>query len=143
MWGIGVDADQAYLGTHILTSATKKVDVAVFKTIEAAKAGGAGFKTNFNAIFTVKNGGVGYGKISSKAQPSWKRAVEGVRLQIASGKIKVTAQAPPAALWVGAVTLVWLFVPLGESTSTSASSTGVVTTTSTHESLLESEGPRW
>ena len=45
-----------------------------------------------------------------------------------------------AALWVGAVTLVWLFVPLGESTSTSASSTGVVTTTSTHESLLESEG---
>ena len=39
MWGIGVDADQGYLGTHVLTSATKKVDVAVFKTIEAAKAG--------------------------------------------------------------------------------------------------------
>jgi hypothetical protein len=45
-----------------------------------------------------------------------------------------------AALWVGAVTVLWLFVPVGESTSTSASSTGVVTTTSTHQSLLESEG---
>ena len=32
VWGIGVDADQAYLGTHILTSATKKVDLAVFTT---------------------------------------------------------------------------------------------------------------
>src|SRR5687768_737931 len=28
MWGIGVDADQGYLGRHVLTSATKKVDVA-------------------------------------------------------------------------------------------------------------------
>ena len=38
VFGIGVDADQGYLGNHVLTSATKKVDVAVFKTIEAAKA---------------------------------------------------------------------------------------------------------
>ena len=37
VFGIGVDADQGYLGTHVLTSATKKVDVAVFKTIEAAQ----------------------------------------------------------------------------------------------------------
>jgi basic membrane protein A len=95
VWGVGVDADQGYLGTHVLTSATKKVDVAVFKTIQAAKGSGAAFRTNFNAIFTVKNGGVGYGKISTRAQASWKKAVESIRLQIASGKIKVTAQAPP------------------------------------------------
>ena len=31
--GIGVDADQFYLGSHILTSALKKVDVAVYQTI--------------------------------------------------------------------------------------------------------------
>ena len=37
VFGIGVDADQGYLGQHVLTSATKKVDVAVFKTIEAAQ----------------------------------------------------------------------------------------------------------
>ena len=97
VFGIGVDADQGYLGNHVLTSATKKVDVAVSSTIAAAKGSGARFRTNFNAIFTVKNGGVGYGKISSRAQPSWRKAIESVRKQIASGKIKVTAQAPPAS----------------------------------------------
>ena len=35
MQGIGVDADQGYLGAHILTSALKKVDVAVFDTVKA------------------------------------------------------------------------------------------------------------
>ena len=29
VWGIGVDADQGYLGAHMMTSATKKVDLAV------------------------------------------------------------------------------------------------------------------
>jgi basic membrane protein A len=96
VFGIGVDADQGYLGNHVLTSATKKVDVAVYKSIEAAKASGAKFRTNFNAIFTVKNGGVGYGKISSRAQLSWKKAVESIRKQIAAGKIKGIPQAPPA-----------------------------------------------
>ena len=97
VFGIGVDADQGYLGSHVLTSATKKVDVAVFKTIEDAKANRAKFRTNFNTIFTVKNNGVGYGKISSRAQASWRKALAGIRLQIATGKIKVTATSPPAS----------------------------------------------
>src|SRR5580765_2937816 len=78
VFGIGVDADQGYLGNHVLTSATKKVDVAVFKTIEDAKANRAKFKTNFNAVFTVKNNGVGYGKISTRTQASWRKALAGV-----------------------------------------------------------------
>jgi basic membrane protein A len=96
VFGIGVDADQGYLGAHVMTSATKKVDVAVYKTIEAAKGSGAKFRTNFNAIFTVKNGGVGYGKISSRISPALKTAVENIRKQIASGAIKGIPQAPPA-----------------------------------------------
>jgi basic membrane protein A and related proteins len=95
-WAIGVDADQGYLGTHVLTSATKKVDVAVYSTIAAAKSTGAKFRTGFSAIFTVKNGGVGYGKISPRAQKSWAKAVEAIRKQIADGKIKGIPQAPPA-----------------------------------------------
>ena len=71
--------------------------MAVFETVKAAKLSGAKFRTNTNVTFTVANGGVGYGKISSRAQPSWKKAIESVRKQIASGKIKVTAQAPPAS----------------------------------------------
>jgi basic membrane protein A len=97
VWGIGVDADQGYLGPHVLTSATKKVDVAVSSTIGAAKASGARFRTNFNAIFTVKNNGVGYGKISTRIPAAWKKELESIRKQIASGKIKVTAQTPPRA----------------------------------------------
>jgi basic membrane protein A len=96
VFGIGVDADQGYLGPHVMTSATKKVDVAVFQTVKAAKATGANFRTGFNAIFTVKNGGVGYGKISARISPALKRAVENIRKQIAAGTIKGIPQAPPA-----------------------------------------------
>ena len=34
VYGIGVDADQSFLGAHVLTSAQKRVDSAVFLTIE-------------------------------------------------------------------------------------------------------------
>ena len=34
VWGIGVDADQSFLGPHILTSAVKRVDTAVFDAIK-------------------------------------------------------------------------------------------------------------
>ena len=59
--GIGVDADQAYLGDHILTSALKKVDVAVFDAIKRAQDGK--FKGGTDVIATVENGGVGLGQI--------------------------------------------------------------------------------
>ena len=39
VWGIGVDADQSFLGPHILTSATKKVDRAVFLAIKSVQDG--------------------------------------------------------------------------------------------------------
>ncbi len=96
VFGIGVDADQGYLGQHVMTSATKKVDVAVYSTIAAAQKSGASFRTNFDAIFSVKTNGVGYGKISNRISPALKTAVENIRKQIVSGKIKVTAQSPPA-----------------------------------------------
>ncbi|HUH14858.1 MAG TPA: BMP family ABC transporter substrate-binding protein [Gaiellaceae bacterium] len=96
VFGIGVDADQGYLGQHVMTSAVKKVDVSVYKSIAAAKASGPKFRTGFSAIFTVKNGGVGYGKISNRISPALKRAVENIRKQIAAGTIKGIPQAPPA-----------------------------------------------
>jgi basic membrane protein A and related proteins len=96
VFGSGVDADQGYLGAHVMTSATKKVDVAVYQTIDAARKTRAKFRTNFNAIFTVANGGVGYGKISSRISPALKAQVEAVRKLLAAGKIKNIPQAPPA-----------------------------------------------
>ncbi len=87
-WGIGVDADQAYLGKHILTSAQKKVDVGVFDTI--ALAGTSKWKGGVDGLYNAKNGGVGYGKMSSAAP---KRAALIAKLnawtkQLAAGKVK-------------------------------------------------------
>ena len=90
VWGIGVDNDQSFLGPHILTSATKKVDVAVFQTIKAYKANPSGFKAGFDFTFSVKNSGVGYGKVSArlKNRAAIIKKVDAIKRQIASGKIK-------------------------------------------------------
>ena len=64
-WGIGVDNDQGFLGNHVLTSATKKVDVGVFKTIQLAKS--KAWKGGVDGVFNVKNQGVGFGKLSKTA----------------------------------------------------------------------------
>jgi basic membrane protein A len=82
--GIGVDADQSYLGPHILTSALKKVDVAVFDAIKRAGAGD--FKGGTDVIATVKNNGVGIGKISAEGQ-KYADQIKKVQEDIASGKI--------------------------------------------------------
>jgi len=66
IWGIGVDADQSFLGSHILTSATKHVDRAVYEAIAAFKKNPSGFTGGFNKVYNIKNGGVGYGKLSKR-----------------------------------------------------------------------------
>src|SRR6476619_4140175 len=65
VWGIGVDADQSFLGPHILTSAQKGVDSAVFLTIKAVIDGS--FKGGTNAVFGLDQEGVGLGTTSPKA----------------------------------------------------------------------------
>jgi basic membrane protein A and related proteins len=82
--GIGVDADQSYLGPHILTSALKKVDVAVFDAIKRAQAGK--FAGGTDLIATVKNGGVGLGKISTEGQ-KYADQIKQVQDKIAAGEI--------------------------------------------------------
>jgi len=85
VWGIGVDADQSFLGPHILTSAVKRVDTAVFVAIKRVVDGK--FKGG-NIVFGLKDNGVGIGKISSKVPKSEVAAVNKVRADIISGKIK-------------------------------------------------------
>ena len=82
--GIGVDADQAYLGDHILTSALKKVDVAVFDAIKRAQDGK--FKGGSDVIATVKNGGVGVGKLGPAGE-KYADQVKEVQDKIAAGEI--------------------------------------------------------
>jgi basic membrane protein A len=83
--GIGVDADQSYLGPHILTSALKKVDEAVFQTIAAVQQGSLGGGTD--TVFDVASGGVGMGKIAPDVPGDLVAQVTKVQGEIASGAI--------------------------------------------------------
>jgi basic membrane protein A len=85
VWGIGVDADQSFLGPHVLTSATKRVDQAVFLTIKDVIAGK--FQGGRNSIFGLKDNGVGLGKVSAKVPKADVAAVQKIRNEIASGKL--------------------------------------------------------
>jgi basic membrane protein A len=91
IWGIGVDANQGFLGPHILTSALKKVDVAVYDAIKEFKADPTGFKGGVDTVFDLKNGGVGYAPLSTKVSAADRTyitaKVNAIAKQIASGKI--------------------------------------------------------
>jgi basic membrane protein A len=65
VWGIGVDADQAFLGDHVLTSALKRVDEAVFQTIQAQADGS--FTGGSVTLFGLAEEGVGLGEFSPNA----------------------------------------------------------------------------
>jgi basic membrane protein A len=83
--GIGVDADQGYLGNHILTSAMKKVDVAVETVIKNVQSG-SGFQGGSNATFDLKNNGVGIGKPNSVGA-KFLSQVNALKPKIISGSI--------------------------------------------------------
>jgi basic membrane protein A and related proteins len=83
--GIGVDADQSFLGPHILTSAQKGVDAAVFLTIESIKDGT--WKGGGNATFGLKEEGVGLGTVSPDVPQEDVDAVDEIEQQIADGEI--------------------------------------------------------
>jgi basic membrane protein A and related proteins len=85
VWGIGVDADQSYLGKQVLTSALKRVDTSFYSAIQQVLnnkfAGGT------DAVFSLKNNGVGLGKISPQVPKADVQKVQQIAKQIAAGKI--------------------------------------------------------
>jgi basic membrane protein A and related proteins len=92
VWGIGVDADQSFLGPHVLTSALKRVDQAVYDKIVQFVKNPNGFKGGNEDTYSVKNNGVGYGTLS-KALPASVRAQytassTALMKLLASGKVK-------------------------------------------------------
>jgi basic membrane protein A len=86
VFGVGVDADQGYLGSWVMTSALKRVDVAVYNAIQAANhhklLGGK------NKVFGASIGGIGYGKWSPKVPASIKSQVAAQYKLLRAGKIK-------------------------------------------------------
>ncbi len=85
VWGIGVDADQSFLGPSVLTSALKGVDSAVFLTAKAVQDGT--FEGGTNAVFGLDQAGVGLGTFSPRANKADVAATKKIEQQIADGTI--------------------------------------------------------
>jgi basic membrane protein A len=91
IWGIGVDNDQKFLGRHIMTSAVKRVDVAVESAVLSVKNGT--YKGGADAVYNLKNNGVAVGKIDSRVPKAFIAKMNALRPLIISGRIK-----PPTKL---------------------------------------------
>ena len=87
LYGIGVDADQSFLGSYILTSAEKRVDTAVLDAAKQAMHGQ--FQGGSNLTFDLANNGVGYGTLNAEGQ-KFASQLAAVAAKIKSGAIKVT-----------------------------------------------------
>ena len=87
IWGIGVDADQLYLGSHMMTSALKLVDKAVMDLTRLAFNGD--LKTQRDYLYNLKNGGVGLGSVNKKVSKAFVARTNAIGKQIAAGTIKV------------------------------------------------------
>ena len=92
VWGIGVDVDRLSLGPHMLTSATKNADVAVFLTIQAAREGR--FAGGDDVVFDVASGGVGLGEISRLVAPELVARVQQVQAALAAGRVADIPETP-------------------------------------------------
>jgi basic membrane protein A and related proteins len=88
-WGIGVDADQSYLGPSILTSGIKKVDVAVYTAMKQTQD--RTFKGGRDLVFDLKNGGVGVGKINPKVPAGLVAQMRAQEAKLRSGEITAPA----------------------------------------------------
>jgi basic membrane protein A len=87
VWGIGVDADQGFLGDHVLTSALKRVDEAVFQTVEKMVNGetvGGGV-----TVFGLAEGGVGLGETSPNVDQALVDQTEEQIQKIIDGEIEI------------------------------------------------------
>ena len=87
IWGIGVDADQLYLGSFMLTSALKRVDVAVQDLTKLAADGK--LKVGGDYTYSLKNNGVGLGSVNKRVPKADIAKTNAIAKQIGAGKIKV------------------------------------------------------
>ena len=87
VWGVGVAADQNYLGPYMLASAVKKVDFAVYATVQKLKQGT--FFGGQTTPFGIKNFAAGIsGSVQHRAGMD-QSSINAVIAQIKAGKIKI------------------------------------------------------
>ena len=87
VWGIGVDADQSFLGPHVLTSAMKRVDEAVFRISRSVTD--ETWKGGLNVTFGLAEEGVGLGKVSTDVPQEHRSTLADVQRKILAGEIEI------------------------------------------------------
>jgi basic membrane protein A and related proteins len=87
VWGVGVDADQNYLGPYMLTSAVKKVDFAVYSTVFKLKEGI--FPGGTTVTFGIKNFAAGISGYAKTVPGPVKTKVNAIISKIKAGGIKI------------------------------------------------------
>jgi basic membrane protein A len=90
-FGIGVDTDQTYLGGRTITSAIKRVDVAVYDIVRDVQDGK--FRS-YDHRYGVADGGAGLSTPSDVVPASVLRGVKRVEQQIRRGTLNVPEQLP-------------------------------------------------
>jgi basic membrane protein A and related proteins len=87
IWGIGVDADQSFLGPHVLTSAMKRVDEGVYRTILDVRDGK--WQGGRNVVYGLAEKGVALGTISPKVPAEDRAKLDEQSKKIAAGEIEI------------------------------------------------------
>ena len=90
VWGIGVDADQAFLGEHILTSGVKRVDAAVSTFTSWRTDGKLG--RGHDLVFSLKNKGQAVGKISPQGPEAFSTKMNAREGRSSSGQDQAVRQ---------------------------------------------------
>jgi basic membrane protein A len=91
VYGIGVDADQSYLGPFILTSAIKKVNTAI--TIAVRDVMSRRFRGG-DRLLGAANGATGYARLAAIVPASIVARLKRTRQELASGAIVPTTTIP-------------------------------------------------
>ena len=87
LWGIGVDADQAYLGSHMLTSAMKRVDAGVTADDQAGE-GRQRSRAAATRSSPCEPAASGSARSRRRCRPRSSPAEKVLEKQIATGKVK-------------------------------------------------------
>jgi basic membrane protein A len=90
VFGIGVDADQGYIHSSVITSALKRVDSAVYTIINDTVGG---HYTNTPPTFDLAHDGVGYAPVSTAVPADAKALADTYSTQILAGTL-----VPPATI---------------------------------------------
>jgi basic membrane protein A len=93
VWGVGVDVDQSNLGSFVLTSVLKHVDLSIERAVAAIRD--HSFPRNGTLVFDEANGGVGIGKISPRVPRALVRRMKRVEAAIKAGRVDVPATLHP------------------------------------------------